>query len=149
MQHHERTNAKIILIVEDCIADLRTSIRMLKKIDPEIITSQAEDGDLAIEKLKDSEDMDLPDLIFLDLNLPGTDGREVLAYIKGSARLKKIPVIIMTTSTDDKDIQICYEKGANCYMQKPLNLKLLSFSYQSIVRFWFQTVLLPRMCELN
>ena len=140
---------RLILLVEDCLADLHTSIRMLKKIDPAIVTNQAEDGDTAIEALNDSEDIELPDLILLDLNLPGTDGREVLSYIKESKRLKKIPVIIMTTSTDNKDIQSCYEKGANCYIQKPLDLERLTYSFQGIVRFWFKTAILPLKNEVG
>ena len=64
-----------------------------------------------------------PGVILLDLNLPGTDGREVLSELKKTDHLKTIPVIILTTSTDDRDIQGCYRMGANSYVKKPVDLE--------------------------
>src|SRR5881275_2601002 len=64
-----------------------------------------------------------PSVILLDLNLPGPDGREVLAEIKQTDALKSIPVIVLTTSTDDRDIQGCYQMGANSYVKKPVDLE--------------------------
>lgn len=88
-----------------------------------------------------------PDLILLDLNLPGIDGKGVLAEIKQHAELKRIPVSILTSSSSERDIAQSYELGANCYMVKPIDFK----SFQTIVRaveeFWFGVVKLPEQGE--
>jgi len=85
----------------------------------------------------------MPDLILLDLNLPGLDGREVLAEIKQHAEFKLVPVCILTSSAAEKDITQSYRLGANCYLVKPIDFK----SFQDIVRaveeFWFGIVKLP------
>ena len=84
-----------------------------------------------------------PDLIFLDLNLPLKDGREVLAEIKNSADLRRIPVIVLTTSESNRDVQQAYELHANCYVKKPTDLD----EYLSVVKacesFWLHVVRLP------
>jgi CheY-like chemotaxis protein len=77
-----------------------------------------------------------PDLIFLDLNLPRKDGREVLAEIKGDAGLKRIPVVILTTSRAESDITSCYDLDANCYVVKPADLDQYFHVIQSTERFW-------------
>jgi chemotaxis family two-component system response regulator Rcp1 len=84
-----------------------------------------------------------PDLILLDLNLPRKDGREVLAEIKSDPRLKRIPVVILTTSKNQDDIFHSYDLHANCYITKPRNLSQLFQIIQSIEDFWFSTATLP------
>lgn len=84
-----------------------------------------------------------PGIILLDLNLPGTDGREVLREIKSEESLKSIPVIILTTSRDERDIEGCYRAGANCYIQKPIKLEDLYRTIKEVKDYWFKTVLLP------
>ena len=85
-----------------------------------------------------------PDLILLDLNLPGIDGRMVLKQIKQDVDSRRIPVSILTSSTSERDVNQSYDLGANCYLVKPLDFK----SFQGIVRaiegFWFDTVRLPQ-----
>ncbi|MBT7486624.1 MAG: response regulator, partial [Rhodospirillales bacterium] len=83
-------------------------------------------------------------VILLDLNLPGTDGREVLHDIKDNDSLKTIPVIVLTTSTDERDIEDCYSSGANSYMQKPVNLDGFMEAIQRLRDFWFKVVVLPK-----
>ncbi|NJM74531.1 MAG: response regulator [Acaryochloridaceae cyanobacterium RU_4_10] len=78
-----------------------------------------------------------PGLVLLDLNLPGTDGREVLCQIKRDKNLKTIPVIVFTTSSSPNDIESCYQKGANSYIIKPINFNQLKQSIQTILDFWF------------
>ncbi len=85
-----------------------------------------------------------PDLIFLDLNLPKKDGREVLGEIKSDEDLKLIPVVIMTTSQAEEDILKAYSLHANCYVTKPLELDQFNNTIKSIIDFWFALVKLPR-----
>lgn len=84
-----------------------------------------------------------PDLILLDLNLPRKDGREVLAEIKTDTNLKRIPVVILTTSDADEDILKSYELHANCYIKKPVDLEQFIKVVQSIEDFWISIVKLP------
>ena len=86
-----------------------------------------------------------PSLILLDLNLPGTDGREVLAIIKSDPELKRIPVIVMTTSKDHRDIDSCYSAGANSYVLKPVNLEGFFDAIRRLRDYWFQIVILPEV----
>lgn len=84
-----------------------------------------------------------PDLILLDINLPKVDGKEVLAYIKGNEHLKAIPVIMLTTSTSEKDILDAYKGYANCYIAKPVDLNKFMQVVQSIESFWVTVAQLP------
>ncbi|MGL6344900.1 MAG: response regulator, partial [Waterburya sp.] len=84
-----------------------------------------------------------PDLIILDLNLPKKDGREVLAEIKTNPQFKRIPVIILTTSKNEDDIQQSYDLNANCFITKSRNLSQLFTIVRRIEEFWLTTVTLP------
>jgi CheY-like chemotaxis protein len=84
-----------------------------------------------------------PDLILLDWNLPGKDGREVLAEIKADRKLQRIPVIVLTTSQSEEDILNAYDLHANCYITKPLDFHQFVHIVQSIEDFWFTIVQLP------
>jgi len=84
-----------------------------------------------------------PDLIILDLNLPRKDGREVLAEIKSDPELKRIPVVIMTSSQAEVDIIKSYNLHANCYVTKPIDLNQFIKVIRSIENFWFSVVKLP------
>lgn len=80
----------------------------------------------------------------LDLSLPGTDGREVLKIIKSDLKLKKIPVVVLTTSNDIKDIEKCYELGANSYIQKPVGFEGFINAITKLKEYWFEISILPR-----
>jgi two-component system response regulator len=84
-----------------------------------------------------------PDVVLLDLNLPRKDGREVLAEIKSDPELKKIPVIILTTSQAEEDILRAYNLAVNCYITKPVDLDQFTKVVQAIEDFWFTVVKLP------
>jgi two-component system response regulator len=84
-----------------------------------------------------------PDLILLDLNLPRKNGREVLAEIKADNYLKNIPVVVLTTSSDEEDILKSYDLHANCYVIKPVEFPSFVRAVQSIQQFWFSVVTLP------
>lgn len=84
-----------------------------------------------------------PDLIFLDLNMPEKDGREVLAEVKQNLDLRFIPVIVLTTSNTQGDITNCYRLGANCYITKPTGLERFKEIVEAIENFWFKIARLP------
>jgi len=86
----------------------------------------------------------LPDLILLDLNLPKADGKEVLHFIKNDDALKRIPVVILTTSSLQNDITYSYNNHANCYIVKPGNLKDFINAINSIENFWINCVTYPK-----
>jgi len=119
---------KLILIVEDSPEDYDTTLRAFKKVGMKNKVIRFEMGDECLDYLfergkYEGEKILLPGLIMLDLNLPGTDGREVLKIIKSDLKLKKIPVVVLTTSNDIKDIEKCYQLGANSYIQKPVSFE--------------------------
>ena len=84
-----------------------------------------------------------PSLILLDLNLPGTDGREVLRRIKQDDSLKLIPIVVFTTSNNPKDIEVCYRYGVNSYIVKPIDFAQLKRDIQILVDYWFEVATLP------
>ena len=105
------------------------------------------DGVKALEYLrleKSSLNGSLPDLILLDLNLPKKDGREVLMEIKQDADLRCIPVIIFSSSEAKEDILSSYNHHANCYVCKPLDLDAFIGVVELIIRFWIDTIKLPK-----
>ncbi|MFK5922803.1 MAG: response regulator [Verrucomicrobiota bacterium] len=95
-------------------------------------------------EFENPENSPRPALILLDLNMPGTDGREVLAILKQDEVMKKIPVLVLITSTDERDIRKCYEAGANSYVQKPVNRDGFMDAVQRLTDFWFQLALIPK-----
>ncbi len=105
-----------------------------------------EDGETAMEYLRQQDQyasVPRPDLILLDLNLPGMDGREVLAEVKSDPELKLIPVVILTTSADEHDVLRSYNLNANCYVTKPLDVHQFIQVVQLISTFWVAAVRLP------
>ncbi len=142
-----------ILIVEDSPVDYETTVRALKKAGISNNITHCEDGDQALDYLfhrgtyNDSTKYPKPGVILLDLNLPGTDGREVLAELKSCNELKKIPVIVLTTSSDEKDIEQCYEHGANSYIHKPVDIEGFFKAIERLTNYWFEIVILPKNGE--
>jgi CheY-like chemotaxis protein len=140
----------LILFVEDSDEDFETAIRAFKKSGMANPFHRCVDGDSAIDYLTrkgiyaDTQKFPRPELILLDLNLPGTDGREVLDVIKANPDLKTTPVIVLTTSGDEKDIQSCYSAGANSYIQKPVSLEGFIKAIQTLSEYWFEVVILPK-----
>jgi chemotaxis family two-component system response regulator Rcp1 len=141
------TTAFQILLVEDSPGDVRLTREAFKDAKMHINLHVAADGEEAMVFLKregDSGNAPRPDLILLDLNLPKKDGREVLEEIKGSAALKSIPVVILTTSSSEADILRSYLLHANCYITKPVGLEGFLKVVKSIDSFWLSVVKLPR-----
>ena len=84
-----------------------------------------------------------PSLILLDLNMPGTDGREALTRLKSDPELRTIPTIVFSTSSSPRDVNYCYDHGANGYMIKPVNYMDLEHNLQSLVKYWDKVMILP------
>lgn len=131
-----------VLLVEDDPGDARLAIEAWKEGAVPGRLHVVSDGDEAMRYLR-RPDADRPDLLLLDLNLPRKDGREVLAEIKGDPLLRRIPVVVLTTSQADPDVLRSYDLHANCFVAKPLDLEGFLHVLKSIAEFWGRTVLLP------
>jgi two-component system, chemotaxis family, response regulator Rcp1 len=135
-----------ILLVEDNPGDVRLTKEALKEAKIRNRLHVVADGVEAIDFLKNTggySDMPTPDIIMLDLNLPRKDGREVLAEIKGDTKLRRIPVVILTTSSAEEDILRAYDLHANCYITKPVDFIQFTKVIKAIEDFWFTIVKLP------
>jgi CheY-like chemotaxis protein len=135
-----------ILLVEDSPADVlltREAFEQNKILNTLYV---AEDGVQAMDFLYKRgayASVPRPDLILLDLNLPRKNGREVLAEIKADPDLKKIPIVVLTTSSAEEDVLRAYDLNANCYVVKPVGFDNFMEAVQSIRHFWFSIVTLP------
>lgn len=138
-----------LLVVEDSEEDYATLVRIIRKQGFEYPIYHCMDGDEALDFLlhtgeySNAETTPRPKLILMDLNLPGTDGREVIQFIKNHETLKTIPVVVFSTSSNPQDIQVCYAQGVNSYMQKPVDLKIFSKNIEDFLSYWFKTAILP------
>lgn len=135
-----------ILLVEDNPGDIRLTKEAFKEGKLKNHLNVVEDGTEAISFLKKEgqyADAPRPDLILLDLNLPKKDGREVLSEIKVDENLKRIPVVILTTSKAEEDILKTYNHHANCYITKPVDMDQFINVVKYIEDFWFTIVRLP------
>lgn len=143
----EKTSKRTtLLLVEDDPADVRLIQEAIKESDIHSLLYVVEDGleaiDFLFRKGKFAQ-APRPDLILLDLNLPKKNGHEVLAEIKTHDPIKRIPVIIFTTSEAERDILKSYDLHANCYMTKSLDLSLFIRSIKMFVEYWMTEVKLP------
>jgi chemotaxis family two-component system response regulator Rcp1 len=135
-----------ILLVEDNPADVRLTREALKEGIIANNLSVVHDGVDAMAFLRRQGKYALaprPDIILLDLNLPKKDGREVLAELKEDPNLRRIPVVVLTTSKAEQDILKAYDLHANCYVTKPLDLDEFMILVRSIEEFWLAVVRLP------
>ena len=139
-----------ILLVEDSPEDREATIRALRKSGLANPIYCCGTGDEALDyvfqrdEYSDATLAPRPSIVLLDLNLPGTDGREVLHEMKNAEHLKSIPVIVLTTSTDSRDIDSCYRMGANSYIKKPVDLTAFMAAIQLLKNYWFEVVILPK-----
>jgi len=135
-----------ILLVEDSNADARLAQEALRTSKIRNVLHRVGDGEEAMAFLRREgryADAPRPGLILLDLNLPKKDGREVLAEIKGDENLKRIPVVVLTISSDEEDVLKSYNLHANCYITKPIDLGQFVKMVKSIEDFWLTIVKLP------
>jgi len=135
-----------ILLVEDNLGDILLAQEAFKEGEVSITLHVVRDGEEAISFLKKEDsysDVPRPDLILLDLNLPKKDGSEVLIEVKTDPDLKRIPVIVLTTSEADEDILKAYDLNANSYLAKPVDIDDFIAVVQGLEQFWFTLVKLP------
>ena len=135
-----------ILMVEDNPGDVRLTMEALRETKMNNNLRVIRDGTEALAFLNHEGEYgnaSRPDLILLDLNIPGKDGREVLKEIKADERLSRIPVVILTTSQAEEDILKTYDLHANCYITKPVDLDQFVKVVRSIETFWLTIVRLP------
>ena len=136
-----------ILLVEDNPADVELTQYMMKKGKLVVNLHVATDGFEAMAFLRREDkyaEVPRPDIILLDLNLPGMDGREVLAEVKADPDLKAIPVVVLTTSQSEEDVLKSYNLGANCFITKPVGMDEFAKVVSTIDDFWFTIVRLPQ-----
>ncbi len=135
-----------ILLVEDNAADVKLAEEIFKEGGMAFNMQVARDGVEALAMLRregEHADLIMPDFVLLDLNLPRKDGREVLAEIKQDPILKRIPVMVLSTSNAPRDVLTCYELQANAYVCKPVDLDEFIELVESIRAFWMRFALVP------
>jgi chemotaxis family two-component system response regulator Rcp1 len=135
-----------VLLVEDNPADIRLTREAFAMVDSTLELHVVGDGLEAISYLNNEgiyTDAPRPDMILLDLNLPKKDGREVLSFIKNDNRLKAIPTCVLSSSGDDEDVRKCYERLANWYITKPMELDALEDRIRRFHDYWYKRVVLP------
>jgi CheY-like chemotaxis protein len=148
MYFGEESRSIEVLLVEDNPGDVRLMREAFWEVDVRHCLHTASDGVEAIDFLRRREGYaraPRPDLIVLDLNLPRKDGREVLAEIKADARLRHIPVVVLSSSTAAEDVAGAYDLHANCYVSKPVDFEQFVGVVRSIETFWFNTARLPTL----
>ncbi|MBX2834271.1 MAG: response regulator [Micavibrio sp.] len=124
------------LLMEEALKDTATTSNIH-------IFNNCKSGMEFLNKSAPHEDAPRPDLVVLDLNMPGFDGLEFLRFIKRDPSYSYIPVVVLTTSSDDNDIEKCYRSMANCYIVKPVNFQTFKKTISVISDFWLGVVRLP------
>ncbi|RCJ31608.1 two-component system response regulator [Nostoc minutum NIES-26] len=138
-----------LLVIEDSDEDFEALCRVMYRQAVVNPIFRCTDGDEALDFLYhtgpygDAQIAPRPSIILLDLNLPGTDGREVLEQIKQDENFKTIPVVVFTTSSNPKDIEICYRYCVASYILKPIDIKRLVQTIQGFINYWLDIVILP------
>jgi len=136
-----------VLLVEDNEADARLVAEAFEDADVPSALTRVEDGVMAMDYLLARDgyaNRKFPDLVLLDLNMPRKDGRQVLAEIRKEPNLVRLPVIALTTSEARRDVDACYELGANAYIVKPSDLDTFLEAVRALRQFWLEVATLPR-----
>ncbi|MCC5635338.1 response regulator [Nostoc sp. CHAB 5844] len=135
---------KPLLVVEDSNEDFKMLQRLMRRMAVQNPIYRCTNGDEVLDFLYPEESSQNPDgvpkpsVILLDLNLPGIDGRDILERLKQDISFQKIPIVIFTTSSNPKDIEFCYQKGANGYLVKPMDAQELQKTVQAFVDYWLE-----------
>ncbi|MFN6567525.1 response regulator [Dendronalium sp. ChiSLP03b] len=140
-----------LLIAEDSDEDFEILQLLMQQMQVQNPIYRFTNGDKVLDFLYQEGDSDRqfdtprPSVILLDLNLPGTDGRDVLEQLKQDQNLKEIPIVVFTTSKNPRDIEFCYRKGANGYMIKPIDSSELEKTVQAFVDYWLAANISPHL----
>ena len=138
-----------LLTIEDSDEDFTASERVVRKLSINKPIFRCTDGEDALDFLYHTGKYNVmpqaprPAIILLDLNLPGMDGRDVLSHIKQDRTLQNIPIIIFTTSSNPTDIEVCYQRGVNGYIVKPIDTSKLIWTIKLFMSYWFDVTTLP------
>lgn len=137
-----------ILVVEDSDEDYAAFLRAFHKMPVPNPVCRCKNGDDCLDYLYQSgiyagKNPARPSLLLLDLNLPGTDGREVLERVEADAQLRTIPVVVVTTSASPEDVELCYRNGANSYVTKSHDWPKFESSVRMLLDYWFKAAVLP------
>ncbi len=138
-----------LLVVEDSNEDFRILQRLMQRFEVKNPIYRCSDGDEVLNYLYHKGAYDnprkapRPSVILLDLNLPGVDGRYVLERIKQDITFREIPIVVFTTSSNPEDIELCYQKGANGYLIKPMDYKELHNIMRAFVNYWLEANVAP------
>ncbi|WP_291430719.1 response regulator [Deinococcus sp.] len=135
-----------VLVVEDSDEDYQATLWAMQKLARTDLLERCTDGDDALERLSDRT-RPCPKLVLLDLNMPGTDGREVLEFIRSSPYLRFLPVVILSTSASERDVNDCYELGASAYLLKPVNFAQYTEQLRITLDFWLGLAQVPDPAE--
>ncbi len=147
----ERSNEQIIMCIEDSPEDFEVIKRAFKKVGLINPIIHFDEGDNALDYLflrgdySDPDKSRRPNMILLDLNLPGIDGHQILVEIKQDKILKKIPIIVLTTSSDERDIEKCFQVGANSYIVKPVSFDGFVDAIKKLKDYWFTISIIPNV----
>ena len=134
-----------ILLVEDNADDVELTLRAFRKSDLVNTVTVARDGVEALDYLlatgshADRAGNQLPDLVLLDIKLPRVDGLQVLERLRANPRTKLLPIVVLTSSIEPKDLLTCYRLGANSYVRKPIDFQQFSKALHQIGSYWLQT----------
>jgi CheY-like chemotaxis protein len=140
-----------LLVVEDSNEDFRVLQRLMRRMAVQNPIYRCSNGDEVLDFLYQEGNYNNPNtaprpaVILLDLNLPGMDGRDILGRLKQDGSLKEIPIVVFTTSSNPKDIELCYQKGANGYLIKPMSAEELQKLVQAFVDYWLATNIPPTL----
>lgn len=138
-----------LLVVEDSDEDFEALCRVIKRQSVVTPIFRCTDGDDALDFLyhtgnyTNPQSAPRPAIILLDLNLPGTDGRQVLEQIKNDQDLQSIPIVVFTTSANPRDVEVCYRYSVASYLLKPIDINRLTQTIQIFVNYWLDIVILP------
>jgi CheY-like chemotaxis protein len=144
---------ELLLVVEDSNDDFKILQRLMNRMAVRTPIYRCTNGDEALDFLYQrgsygdttTATPQRPSVILLDLNLPGIDGRDVLGQLKQDQSFREIPVVVFTTSSNPNDVELCYQKGANGYLVKPMDAEELQKTVRAFVDYWLETNIPPTL----
>ncbi|QGJ68945.1 Hypothetical protein PBC10988_6100 [Planctomycetales bacterium 10988] len=134
---------KTVLVTEDNDIDYEIIHRSLQEVLPTLKVERAETGEDCLARLEDETSN--PHIVIMDLNLPGMTGDEVIHELKSHIKLRELPIIVVTSSSNPRDVEACYYKGANSYHLKPLQTQRFRSVIREVANYWLVQAYLPEL----